>query len=219
MYSSGNPTNIANPINDASVQFYIKTNGGRLMLYETTLCAITPWNALQSSANLDPYNYLESYNVDDIQMICCQADAISLWIVPDVIQRRYIQSLDMEMDMKFSWVLTRDRPKNKEVVKFEQSIQRSDLPQPSELERVLNGSSNSFRINNTYPRYFRVTGSGDVRVFDQKVHASSIINLSLLMGRYLVMFNVCICYFTGRWRGCRASLKSRKFNLVVFLRY
>ncbi|GKC48793.1 piezo-type mechanosensitive ion channel, partial [Tanacetum coccineum] len=128
MYSSGNPTNIANPINDASVQFYIKTNGGRLMLYETTLCAITPWNVLQSSANLDPYNYLESYNVDDIQMICCQADAISLWIVPDVIQRRYIQSLDMDMDMKFSWVLTRDRPKNKEVVKFEQTIQRSDLP-------------------------------------------------------------------------------------------
>ncbi|PWA92008.1 Piezo non-specific cation channel, R-Ras-binding domain protein [Artemisia annua] len=168
MYSSGNPTNIANPINDASVQFYIKTNGGRLMLYETTLCAITPWNVLQSSANLDPYNYLESYNVADIQMICCQADAISLWIVPDVIQRRYIQSLDMDMDMKFSWVLTRDRPKNKEVVKFEQTIQRSDLPQPSELERVLNGSSNSFRINNTYPRYFRVTGSGDVRVFDQK---------------------------------------------------
>ncbi|XP_071738279.1 piezo-type mechanosensitive ion channel homolog [Rutidosis leptorrhynchoides] len=168
MYSSGNPTNIANPINDASVQFQIKTNGGRLLLYETTLCAITPWNMLNSSTNLDPYNYLESYNVDDIQMICCEADAISLWIVPDIIQRRFIQSLDMAMEMKFSWVLSRDRPKNKEVVKYEQNIQRSDLPKPSDLEKVLNGSSDSFRINNTYPRYFRVTGSGDVRVFDQK---------------------------------------------------
>ncbi|CAH1447448.1 unnamed protein product [Lactuca virosa] len=168
MYSSGNPTNIANPINDVSVQFHIKTNGGRLMLYETTLCAITPWNVLKPSANLDPNNYLDSYNVDDIQMICCQADAISLWLVPDAIQRKFIQSLDMAMDMKFSWVLTRDRPKNKEVVKYEQTIQRSDLPTPSELEQVLNGSTNSFRINNTYPRYFRLTGSGDVRLFDQK---------------------------------------------------
>ncbi|KAJ9543235.1 hypothetical protein OSB04_022942 [Centaurea solstitialis] len=168
MYSSGNPTNIANPINDASVQFHIKTNGGRLLLYETTLCAITPWNMLRSSVDLDPYNYLDSYNVDDIQMICCHADAISWWLVPDAIQRRFIQSLDMKMDMKFSWVLTRDRPKNKEVVKYEQNIQRSDLPKPSELENVLNGSSDSFRINNTFPRYFRVTGSGDVRLFDQK---------------------------------------------------
>nr|XP_043638394.1 piezo-type mechanosensitive ion channel homolog [Erigeron canadensis] len=168
MYSSGNPTNIANPINDASVQFHIKTSGGRLLLYETTLCAITPWNVLNSSANLDPNNYLDSYNVDDIQMICCHADAISWWIVPDVVQRRFIPSLDMAVDMKFSWVLTRDRPKNKEVVKYEQTIQRSDLPRPSELEKVLNGSSNSFRINNTYPRYFRVTGSGDVRHFDLK---------------------------------------------------
>ncbi|XP_076904496.1 piezo-type mechanosensitive ion channel homolog [Bidens hawaiensis] len=168
MYSSGNPTNIANPINDASVQFHIKTTGGRLMLYETTLCAIKPWNVLKSYTNLDPHNYLDSYNVDDIQMICCHADAISRWIVPDAIQTRFVESLDMQMDMKFSWVLTRDRPKNKELVKYEQNIQRSDLPDPSELEKVFNGSSNSFRTNNTYPRYFRVTGSGDVRLFDQK---------------------------------------------------
>ncbi|KAI3732422.1 hypothetical protein L1987_63627 [Smallanthus sonchifolius] len=180
MYSSGNPTNIANPINDASVQFHIKTNGGRLMLYETTLCAITPWNALKSYANLDPHNYLDSYNVDDIQMICCHSDAISWWIVPDVIRTRFIQSLDMKIDMKFSWVLTRDRPKNKEVVKYEQNIQRSDLPDPSELEHVLNGSSNSFRINNTYPRYFRVTGSGDVRLFDPKEGA---VDAKLLLNR------------------------------------
>ncbi|KAF5762910.1 putative Piezo family protein [Helianthus annuus] len=168
MYSSGNPTNIANPINDASVQFHIKTNGGRLLLYETTLCAITPWNVLKSYTNLDPNDYLDSYNVDDIQMICCHADAVSRWIIPDAIQTTFIQSLDVEMDMKFSWVLTRDRPKNKEVVKYEQNIQRSDLPDPSELKQVLNGSSDSFRTNNTYPRYFRVTGSGDVRLFDQK---------------------------------------------------
>lgn len=170
MYSSGNPTNIANPINDASIQFDIKTESGRLRLYETTLCTITPWTEFNSSVVLDPHGYLESYNVNDIQLICCQADANNLWIVPDVIQSRFSQSLDKAMDMKFSWVLARDRPKNKEVVMYGQNLGHSDLPDPSQVKQVLEGSSNSFRINNTYPRYFRVTGSGDVRPFDQEAN-------------------------------------------------
>ncbi|XP_024966702.1 piezo-type mechanosensitive ion channel homolog isoform X2 [Cynara cardunculus var. scolymus] len=170
MYSSGNPTNIANPINDASIQFDIKTESGKLMLYQTTLCAITPWTEFNSSVVLDPHGYLESYNVNDIQLICCQADANSLWLVPDVIQSRFSQSLDKGMDMKFSWVLARDRPKNKEVVMYGQNLVPSDLPDPSQVRQVLEGSSNSFRINNTYPRYFRVTGSGDVRPFDQEAN-------------------------------------------------
>ncbi|KAJ0581861.1 putative Piezo family protein [Helianthus annuus] len=168
MYSSGNPTNIANPINDASIQFDIKTDGGRLMLYQTTLCSITPWTDFDSSVDLDPHGYLESYNVNDIQLICCQADATDLWLVPNVIQTRFSQSIDKNMDMKFSWILTRDRPKDKEVVKFGQNLAHSDLPDPSAVKQVLEGSSDTFRVNNTYPRYFRVTGSGEVRVFDQE---------------------------------------------------
>ncbi|KAD3068641.1 hypothetical protein R6Q59_017338 [Mikania micrantha] len=168
MYSSGNPTNIANPINDASIQFDIKTDGGRLMLYQTTLCSITPWTDFDSSVDLDPHGYLESYNVNDIQLICCQADSTNLWLVPNVIQTRFSQSIDENMVMKFSWILTRDRPKDKEVVKFGQNLDPSDLPNPSEVKQVLEGSSNSFRVNSTYPRYFRVTGSGEVRIFDQE---------------------------------------------------
>lgn len=170
MYSSGNPTNIANPINDASIQFDIKTEGGKLMLYQTTLCSITPWTDLNSSIDLDPHGYLESYNVNDIQLICCQADATDLWLVPNVIQTRFSQLIDNNMSMKFNWILTRDRPKDKEVVKFGQNLDPLDLPDPSEVKQVLEGSSNSFRVNNTYPRYFRVTGSGEVRVFDQEVY-------------------------------------------------
>lgn len=170
IYSSGNPTNIANPIKDASVHFDVKTKGGRLTLYETTLCEITSWVNLNTSVDLDPKGYLDSYNEIDIQLICCQADSSNLWLVPDVIQRRFMKSLNNKtMDMKFSWVLTRDRPKGKEVVRYESPVDHSDLPEPSEVKDVLNGSSNSFRINNTYPRYFRVTGSGDVRPFEQEV--------------------------------------------------
>ncbi|KAF8392505.1 hypothetical protein HHK36_022847 [Tetracentron sinense] len=167
MYSSGNPTNIANPIKDASVKVDIKTVDGRLTLYETTLCKMLPWDELDVDVNLDPRGYLDTYNENDIQLICCQADASTLWLVPQVVQARFVQSLNRSMDIFFSWVFTRDRPKGKEVVKNEQMVSPSDLPEPSEVEEVLNGTTNSFRINNVYPRYIRVTGSGEVRRLEQ----------------------------------------------------
>ncbi|GAA0167967.1 ion channel [Lithospermum erythrorhizon] len=168
MYSSGNPTNIANPIKDASVEVDIKTTAGRLTLYQTTLCEILPWEQLNTVVNIDPQGYLESYDDNDIQLICCQSDANSLWLVPDVVNWRYIQSLNLGMDIKFSWVLTRDRPKGKEVVKYERSADPQDLPKPSEIADTLRGLISSFRVYNVYPRYLRVTGSGDVRDFEQE---------------------------------------------------
>ncbi|XP_038681197.1 piezo-type mechanosensitive ion channel homolog isoform X2 [Tripterygium wilfordii] len=175
MYSSGNPTNIANPIKDASVQLDIKTVGGRLTLYQTTLCEKLQWNRLNSDANLDPQGYLDTYNKNDIQLICCQPDASTLWLVPDVVQTRFVQSLDwdMDMDIYFTWVLTRERPKGKEVVRYERPVDLLDLPRQSDVQKALNGSSDSFRTNNLYPRYFRVTGSGDVRPFEQEVNLIS----------------------------------------------
>ncbi|KAL0370555.1 UNVERIFIED_CONTAM: Piezo-type mechanosensitive ion channel [Sesamum angustifolium] len=174
MYSSGNPTNIANPINDASFQLDIKTDGGRLTLYQTTLCERIAWDNVNADADLDPQHYLDSYNVKDIQLICCQADASSLWLVPDVVQKHFIRSLNSSsMDIKFSWVLMRDRPKSKEMVKYDRSVDPSNLPKPSEVEAVLNGSLSSFRIYNIYPRFFRVTGSGEIRPFEQEQLISS----------------------------------------------
>ncbi|XP_051118716.1 piezo-type mechanosensitive ion channel homolog isoform X3 [Andrographis paniculata] len=171
MYSSGNPTNIANPINDASFQLGIKTTGGSLILYQTTLCERIAWDQQNANVDLDPNHYLDFYDVRDIQLICCQADASNLWIVPDVIQRHFLRSLNRgPMDIKFSWVLMRDRPKGKEMVKYERSVDEEDLPLPSEVEGVLNGSFRSFRINSIYPRFFRVTGSGEVRPFEQEIN-------------------------------------------------
>ncbi|OVA11397.1 Piezo family [Macleaya cordata] len=165
MYSSGNPTNIANPINDASVQIDITTAGGRLTLYQTTLCEKLPWEKLAVSAKLDPKGFLESYNVKDIQLICCQSDASTLWLVPPAVQARFIQSLVWDMKIIFSWVLTRDRPKGKEVVKYDTFPKHP--PSPSAVEAVLNGTTNSFNLSVVYPRFFRLTGSGDVRVLEQ----------------------------------------------------
>lgn len=177
MYSSGNPTNIANPVKDANAQVDIKTGSGRLTLYETTLCQKIPWVKLNSDVNLDPNGYLDTYNKNDIQLICCQADASVMWLIPNVVLMTFIQSLDWDsnMDITFSWVLSRERPKGKEVVKYERSISPPDLPKRSNVQKVLNGSADSFRIFNAYPRYFRVTGSGDVRPLEIEVCKTSLI--------------------------------------------
>ncbi|CAL0320586.1 unnamed protein product [Lupinus luteus] len=181
MYSSGNPTNIANPIKDASFQIDIKTISGRLTLYQTTLCERIQWDSLNSDVNLDPNGYLDAYNKNDIQLICCQADASTLWLVPNVVRTRLITSLDRDtdgMEIFLTWILSRDRPKGKEVVKYEKPVDPQYLPRQSDVRKVLNSSMKSFRIYNVYPRYFRVTGSGDIRTLneDTAVSADLILN-------------------------------------------
>ncbi|KAK7258817.1 hypothetical protein RIF29_24404 [Crotalaria pallida] len=169
MYSSGNPTNIANPIKDVSVRVDLNTVSGRLTLFETTLCEKISWEKLEARSSLDPEGYLNAYNGNDIQLICCQPDASTSWLVPPVVQARFIKSLKWGMDIIFYWQLTRDRPKGKEVVKYELTVQEHDLPESSEVTEVFNGTSNSFTVFSIYPRYFRVTGSGDVRSLEQTV--------------------------------------------------
>ncbi|XP_027349564.1 piezo-type mechanosensitive ion channel homolog [Abrus precatorius] len=173
MYSSGNPTNIANPIKDASARVDIKTSSGRLTLFETTLCEKISWEQLEARTSLDPLDYLSEYTEKDIQLICCQSDASTLWLVPPIVQDRFIKSLGGNMDITFSWEFIRDRPKGKEVVKYELTVLEQDLPKSSQVTEVFNGTSNSFTVFNIYPRYFRVTGSGDVRSLEQSVELVS----------------------------------------------
>lgn len=179
MYSSGNPTNIANPIKDASIKIDMRTVSGRLTLFETTLCERISYDELEECNDLDPNGYLSAYNKKDVQLICCQADASNLWLVPPVVQEQYMMSLNMGMDIIFYWQLTRDRPKGKEVVRYEMRVQDEDLPSYSDVMEVLNGSSNSFTIYNVYPRYLRVTGSGDVRPLESSVSLLLCICLSM----------------------------------------
>uniref|UniRef100_A0A1D1Y2D5 Protein PIEZO n=2 Tax=Anthurium amnicola TaxID=1678845 RepID=A0A1D1Y2D5_9ARAE len=180
MYSSGNPTNIENPIKEVSVQVDIETHGGRLALYQTSICEKVDWEHLDIHSTLDPEHLLDTYNVKDIQLICCQADASASWMVPSVVQTRFVKSVDQKMQLIFSWVLTRDRPKGKEIVKYESPC-RHQCINSSDVQDVLNGITGSFRIENVYYRYFRVTGSGEVRVLDQSVN-SVVANVSLNKG-------------------------------------
>ncbi|XP_010914337.1 piezo-type mechanosensitive ion channel homolog isoform X1 [Elaeis guineensis] len=164
IYSSGNPTNIANLVIDVSVQIDIKAASGRLTLFQTTLCERFPWNDLQLDDELDPQHYLDSYNVQDIQLICCQPDASTMWLVPPVVPAQYTRSIDQDKYMKIliTWVFLRERPKGKEAVKYEAPVEI--CPSQDDVKQVLNGTANSFRIVDAYPRYFRLTGSGEVRL-------------------------------------------------------
>lgn len=170
MYSSGNPTNIANPIKDARARVDIKTISGKLTFFETTLCEMISWENLHVLERLDPHGYLSSYDEKDIQLICCESDANTRWLVTPVVQTRFIKSLNRgDIEITFSWQFTRDRPKGKEVVKYDLTLQDEDLPKSSEIVEVFNGTSDSFKVLNAYPRYFRVTGSGEVRLLEQMV--------------------------------------------------
>lgn len=164
MYSSGNPTNIANPIKDVSTQIDIKTGGGRLTLYQNSLCRCLSWeDILAAGYNLDPDGYLKTYNSEDIQLICCQADANTYWSVPPSTVKSFMKFVYEEFDILFSWEFTRERPKGKEVVKYNptKSVNSSGL-----LD-VLNGTSNAVKVFDIYPRYLRVTGSGEVHMLEQ----------------------------------------------------
>lgn len=167
MYSSGNPTNIANPIMDVTVQIDLKADGGRLTLYQTSMCEKREWESIASSADLDPDNYLDTYNEKDIQLICCQADSSSAWLVPNVVLSRFVKSLNTNMQILFYWIVTRDRPKGKEVVKYESALRSLDAENVNEIKNALNGTTEKFLIRSLYHRYFRVTGSGDVRFLEQ----------------------------------------------------
>lgn len=167
IYSSGNPTNIANPVIDVSVQIDIKAAGGRLTLFQTTMCEIFAWQDLQLNDDLDRQHYLDAYNVQDIQLICCLPDASTMWLVPPAVQTRYARSFDWDkqdknMDILVTWIFLRERPKGKEAVKYEAPVEC--CPSQDDVRQVLNGTANSFRIVDAYPRYFRLTGSGEVRL-------------------------------------------------------
>lgn len=144
-----------------SVQIDIKANGGRLTPFQTTLCEILPYQSLEFSDK----HYLDNFNVQDIQLICCQSDASTMWLVPPVVQQTYIRSLNSTLQFVLTWVFMRERPKGKEAVKSESFIEQSS----DELKQVLNGTERSIRLLNVYPRYFRVTSSGEVRRLEQTV--------------------------------------------------
>lgn len=150
-----------------SIQIDIKSAGGRLTLYQSTICEKFPWKSLGFHDKLAPHNYLDTYNVQDIQLICCQADASTVWLVPPIVQNRYAKSIDLNTSIIFTWIFTRERPKGKEAVKYESVVE--NCPCLSDIKQVLSCTLDSFNITDAYPKFFRVTSSGEVRPLEPTV--------------------------------------------------
>lgn len=187
IYSSGNPSNSPNPVKDVRASIEVKTAGGIFRIYQTGLCHN---QALPDSSLCT----LGQYDSRDVQVICCEPDGASLWLIPPGTLQSLISSIHAE-DLEFSsqWEFARDRPKEKEIAHYsypwnskEQNIFVAD-----QLKGVLNGTLNSVYITNLYPRYFRVPGSGDVRQLE--VCTVSIF-LVVLLQWYVYEKMTCLCY-------------------------
>ncbi|KAG0610440.1 hypothetical protein M758_7G065700 [Ceratodon purpureus] len=163
IYSSGNPTNMANPVNDVRAGIEVKTVGGKFPLYETGLCHI--YN-LESPPE-DSLSTLAAYDIRDVQIICCEHDAATLWQIPPSTLQSLIQSIhDGDLTFYAWWEFTRERPKGKELASWSEdvtTIENNLFGVGSQLRAVLNGTLASVNIAELYPLFFRVPGSGEVR--------------------------------------------------------
>ena len=162
MYSSGNPTNYANPIVDVHVRIDLNSGSGKFTLYKTSLCRIFPLEELVTSGiRLDPH--LQDYELRDVQLICCEADADNLWLVPPPTLKKLTNLIKEESSIIARWEFTRQRPKTKEVALFINQTSGFYLEQDS------NETATALHIPALHPQYFRVTSAGDVRMLEGTV--------------------------------------------------
>lgn len=180
IYSNGNPTNMVNPITDVRAGVEVKTGGGKFTLFETGLCQ--PYSIETYPA--DAMAFLTSYDTHDAQIICCEPDAATLWLIPPRTLQSLIDSID-DKDLVFFawWQFNRERPKGKEVATWSENVPNFDndlFGVGSKLRAVLNGTLGSVNIPGLYPRYFYVPGSGDARELVPQVCHSYALSLGLI---------------------------------------
>ncbi|KAI5060462.1 hypothetical protein GOP47_0024882 [Adiantum capillus-veneris] len=159
IYSSGNPTNFANPVLDAHVQIDLNTRSGKFMLYHTSLCSIYPMENLVESEVIDD-SHLEDYDLEDVQLICCESDADNLWLVPPPTLRTLLNSMQEDFSIIARWEFSRQRPKTKELALFSNESSSFDLIKDS------SDNLTGLLILDLHPQYFRITSTGEVRMLE-----------------------------------------------------
>ncbi|EFJ24248.1 hypothetical protein SELMODRAFT_102144 [Selaginella moellendorffii] len=163
IYSSGNPTNFVNEITEAHFEISLRTAGGSFTFYRSQLCNLHSMaDILDSGYDIDVDNALDSFDSKDVQMVCCEEDADSLWLIPPPTLRNLVKSFTEGVLLVPSWNFHRERPKSKETATF------TGLPLAiKQLQEVLNGTLSSILVADLYPRYFRVTSGGEARLLEQ----------------------------------------------------
>ncbi|CAM6103082.1 unnamed protein product [Calypogeia fissa] len=171
IYSSGNPTNIVNKINDVRTRVELKTVGGTFNLYETGLCRVPflgdLWEEGRSTESLD-MGILFSSDPIDVQVICCEEDAESQWMVPPPTVRTLYEYIDDDFTFQIEWEFHRTRPKGSQIAYYipEKPPEMNVTEVAQQFRQVLNGTLSSVTVPSMYPRYLSVPGSGDVRPLD-----------------------------------------------------
>ncbi|KAH7277309.1 hypothetical protein KP509_39G044800 [Ceratopteris richardii] len=174
IYSSGNPTNFANPVLDVHVQIELNTRNGRFNLYHTSLCTIYSMEDLaDSGANSD--SHLEDYDLDDVQLICCESNADRLWLVPPPTLQALLDSIQNDFSVIAEWSFYRQRPKTKELALF--------TNESSSVSVYFDASTNTtgLSVSNLHPQYFRISSTGEVYMLEGTTEVVSG-NLSLIQG-------------------------------------
>lgn len=80
LFSTGNPTNYYNPIQDVRINVYLDTQEGTFPVYEAG-----------ARRRIDFYkpaenDFLAQFDVHEIQLVCCFSDADSIWQVRGVLE-------------------------------------------------------------------------------------------------------------------------------------
>ncbi|MCO5611380.1 hypothetical protein L7F22_065633 [Adiantum nelumboides] len=159
IYSSGNPTNFANPVLDAHVQIDLNTRSGKFTLYHTSLCSISSMEDLVESG-VSSDSRLEDYDLEDVQLICCESDADNLWLVPPPTLRTLFSSMQDDFSIIARWEFSRQRPKTKEIALFSNESSSFSLFQDS------SDNFTGLSISDLHPQYFRITSTGEVRMLE-----------------------------------------------------
>lgn len=167
IYSSGNPTNGVNAIYDTRIHLEVRTSGGRFTLYETSLCQL-PFMEDVVDRGIEPFSsdVLLGYEMQDVQLLCCDSNSDFLWAVPAPALQHMIASINDEFELIAWWEFTRNRPKAKETAVYT-SLQTvplvfSDPDTVNGLKETLRGNTHSVYLNATFPKYLRIPASGDV---------------------------------------------------------
>lgn len=124
---------------------------------------------VESGVGVD--SHLEDYDLEDVQLICCEADADSFWLVPPPTIKTFENSMQGDFSIIARWEFNRQRPKTKEVAVFLNESSNFSINQDSD------GNFTGLMIPELHPQYFRITSTGEVRMLEGTVSPQQVCSL------------------------------------------
>eukprot|EP00899_Mesostigma_viride_P028416 jgi/Mesvir1/875/Mv26589-RA.1 len=156
LFSTGNPTNLPNPVTSVHMSISVQTDDGRFTLYEAgdRRQMLPAWPALH---RVDP---LREFEADQVQMVCGYPDGNTLWDLPPPMIRDLQALLNNDTYLVVSWSFGRERPLDRRETGFEVNW-FGDVA--GQLRGVMNGSLESATFQGLYDAMWDLPGQGAPR--------------------------------------------------------